>query len=57
MKSDFGTWPNKERFPDVSAKIALAMYRKSDSVVLARESEQLQPIDWNNFRTYLVGVS
>jgi len=54
MKSDFGTWPRKERFPDVSANIALAMFRTSDSLVLPRECQRLQPTNWNNFRTYLV---
>ena len=36
MKSDFGTWLRKERFPDVSANIALAMFRTSDSVGVAQ---------------------
>jgi hypothetical protein len=55
MKSDFGTWPRKESLPDVSANIALAMFKTSDSVVLPREYQWLQRTIWNNFRIYLVG--
>ena len=41
MKSDFGTWPRKERILNVSPNIALAVFRMSYSVVLHRERQGL----------------